>query len=162
VQLSLNLATEISELYNRFTQAVSDSGHLAIQIGERLEKADDAAGFDFDALPFNASAQKIFRNFYARRAELTGDDGRINSQMMLPLLALPAVREQVEKVAGPGSGAWMAFASPLESLHSWLRKRTEESAIADWPQPVREMLADRLRPLVALYETLEEMEADQA
>lgn len=161
VQLSLNLPEKISELWTRFTQAAVGLARIAIEIGDLLAKADDEPGFDFTALPFNAQSQKIFRNFHARRAELQGCDGEIDHQMMLALMSIPEARKQIEKIAGPGSGQWMAFASPLESLHSWLRKRTEESAIADWPQPVREMLVDRLRPLAALLATLEEMEAGQ-
>ena len=145
-QLYLNLTSEISELYASFTGSALAMCSAAISIGEKLNEADTCPGFDFAALPFAESKQKVFRNIYARRDELT-------EQMILDLIALPEVRERPPLISGPAI-RWAEWTKPLGTLLGWVRKSEAEVPVGQWPKIHRDALRDRLKPIVELYERL--------
>lgn len=145
-QLALDLTEEIIQLWARVaatTQAVFSD---AIQIGEKLNQADDTPGFDFAALPFDDAQAKRFRNVYARRDEL-------NEQLMLEILSLPAPRDKSGGFAGPEL-KWTKWTGPVTTLTQWTRKRLAEMPVEQWPPDQRTLLRGALRPLIEIYEQL--------
>ena len=145
-QLYLSLTNEIGELYAGFTRSALSMCQAAIAIGEKLGEADHCPGFDFAALPFAEDKQKIFRNIYARRDELT-------EQMILDLIALPEVRERPALISGPAI-RWAEWTKPLGTLLGWVRKSEAEVPVDQWPKIHRDALRDRLKPIVELYKRL--------
>lgn len=145
-QLAFHFAEEIGQLWARIAQATQDVFATAIQIGEKLNQADNIPGFDFSALPFDDAQAKRFRNVYARRDEL-------DQQTMFEILSLPAPRDKSGGFAGPEL-KWTKWAGPVTTLTQWTRKRLAEMPVEQWPPDQRTLLRGALKPLIEIYEQL--------
>ena len=152
-QITLSLHDEIRERWERIHSEAANVVSWAVEIGALVklgrEQTGDAFGEWCKDLPFPERQAERFERIYDRREEL--EQIELFNDALLLLDKQPSNQ-------GPRSPElqWAKYSAPLNSFIVWAQRRKDEAPVSEWPPFYRRAVADKLKPVLALYQELTE------